>query len=257
MESAAAAAVSRLIVPPVNCAERPLHDAGAAATHPFLELLDIDTTFNEPPPKKAAAPPRKARTEIDSRRGRQIRQRLPRHARRPRPRPPRRGAQVRQQHPRRSTPPRCGCTSATRGRSPATSPRARRHEALFTKHDQYLVYVAECKATIAAGALLPHEIAASAMNGDDEDNVSATTSATASLSAGVQDDQDGVRVQGDRLRRCGAADGVLEPAGLDVHGEWLLQEPPQALAAERRRGELGGGHGRGHRQRGVPEARGV
>uniref|UniRef100_J3MYV4 TROVE domain-containing protein n=2 Tax=Oryza brachyantha TaxID=4533 RepID=J3MYV4_ORYBR len=53
----------------------------------------------------------------------------------------------------------------------------RRYKALFKKHDEerfgkYLADVEEGKAKIAAGALLPHEIAASAMRGGLEDHVS-------------------------------------------------------------------------------------
>ncbi|KAF0923239.1 hypothetical protein E2562_003448 [Oryza meyeriana var. granulata] len=66
MESAAA--VSCLLGPPVIRAARPPHDAaeGAAASHPFLELLDA--AFNDPPPRApvSASKLRKARTENDS-----------------------------------------------------------------------------------------------------------------------------------------------------------------------------------------------
>uniref|UniRef100_A0A0E0QTB1 TROVE domain-containing protein n=1 Tax=Oryza rufipogon TaxID=4529 RepID=A0A0E0QTB1_ORYRU len=50
----------------------------------------------------------------------------------------------------------------------------RRYKALFKKHDedrfaQYLAAVEEGKAKIAAGALLPHEIASAAMRGEEDD----------------------------------------------------------------------------------------
>uniref|UniRef100_A0A0E0M2Z4 TROVE domain-containing protein n=1 Tax=Oryza punctata TaxID=4537 RepID=A0A0E0M2Z4_ORYPU len=70
MESAAA--VARLLGPPVIRAAHPPHDSagdGAAASHPFLQLLDA--AFNPPPPPAPAASgskpmPRMARTENDS-----------------------------------------------------------------------------------------------------------------------------------------------------------------------------------------------
>lgn len=76
------------------------------------------------------------------------------------------------------------------------------------------------------------------------------------------------QVPGRRVRRRGAADRVLEPAGLALHagdvdaawgcdGERVLQELGEALLGERWRGEPGGCHGPGDRRQGVPEASGV
>uniref|UniRef100_A0A0D9XFA0 VWFA domain-containing protein n=1 Tax=Leersia perrieri TaxID=77586 RepID=A0A0D9XFA0_9ORYZ len=272
---------------------------------------------------------------------------------------------------------------------------ARRYKALFTKHDeerfdQYLVDVAEGKAKIAAGALLPHEISASAMAGVHEDNVSelqwrrmvddlrakgslrnciAVCDVSGSMTGTPMDvcvalgvlvselsdkpwsgrvitfserpeihmitgktlaeklafvkrmdwgmntnfqavfDQilrtavDGhlpaekmirtIFVFSDmefdqasssnrwetdyeaicrKFRAAGYGDVVpqivvwnfrheVDSGDVDAargrHGQRLLQEPPQALPAERWRDEPGAGHGRRHRRRGVPEARGV